>query len=175
MYLNSFPYLKLGYGAALSLILTVIILACTMVQMALTRPGTRPRDRRHGSGAQPETGGLTRQPGRPRQYLLGAICIALSAVMLAPLVVSISASLKTTQEAAAMPPTYFPHQLSLDSYAQAVELPGGTADLSVQQLAASPSSPSSSVWCSPFRPAMALARFPVPGKELRLRLSAARA
>ncbi|MGH6925811.1 MAG: carbohydrate ABC transporter permease [Propylenella sp.] len=37
IYLNSFPYLKLGYGAALSLILSAIILACTVVQMYLTR------------------------------------------------------------------------------------------------------------------------------------------
>ena len=37
IYLNSFPYLKLGYGAALSLILAVIILVFTVVQMVLTR------------------------------------------------------------------------------------------------------------------------------------------
>ena len=37
VYLNSFPYLKLGYGAALSLILAVIVLAFTVVQMVLTR------------------------------------------------------------------------------------------------------------------------------------------
>jgi multiple sugar transport system permease protein len=37
IYLNSFPYLKLGYGAALSLILAAIILAFTLVQIALTR------------------------------------------------------------------------------------------------------------------------------------------
>jgi multiple sugar transport system permease protein len=37
IYLNSFPYLKLGYGAALSLILATIVLACTVVQMMLTR------------------------------------------------------------------------------------------------------------------------------------------
>ena len=37
VYLNSFPYLKLGYGAALSLILAVTILAFTIVQMVLTR------------------------------------------------------------------------------------------------------------------------------------------
>jgi multiple sugar transport system permease protein len=37
LYLNSFPYLKLGYGAVLSLILAVIILAFTVVQMSLTR------------------------------------------------------------------------------------------------------------------------------------------
>lgn len=37
VYLNSFPYLKLGYGAALSLILAVIILMFTVVQMVLSR------------------------------------------------------------------------------------------------------------------------------------------
>lgn len=37
VYLNSFPYLKLGYGAALSLILALIILGCTVVQMVLSR------------------------------------------------------------------------------------------------------------------------------------------
>jgi multiple sugar transport system permease protein len=37
LYLNSFPYLKLGYGAALSLILALIILGCTVVQMWLSR------------------------------------------------------------------------------------------------------------------------------------------
>jgi len=37
IYKNSFPFLHLGYGAALSLILAVIILVFTVVQMALTR------------------------------------------------------------------------------------------------------------------------------------------
>jgi multiple sugar transport system permease protein len=37
IYLNSFPYLKLGYGAALSLALAVIVLALTIVQALLTR------------------------------------------------------------------------------------------------------------------------------------------
>ena len=37
VYLNSFPYLKLGYGAALSLILAVIVLFCTIGQMVLVR------------------------------------------------------------------------------------------------------------------------------------------
>src|SRR5581483_1177598 len=50
------------------------------------------------------------------KYLAGAICVALAAVMLAPLVVSISASLKTTEEASAIPPTYLTHALSLDAY-----------------------------------------------------------
>ena len=37
IYLNSFPYLKLGYGAALSLVMTAIVLGLTTVQTALTR------------------------------------------------------------------------------------------------------------------------------------------
>jgi multiple sugar transport system permease protein len=37
VYLNSFPYLKLGYGAALSLMLAVFILLFTVVQMIFTR------------------------------------------------------------------------------------------------------------------------------------------
>ena len=37
VYLNSFPYLKLGYGAALSMILAATILVFTVVQLLLTR------------------------------------------------------------------------------------------------------------------------------------------
>ena len=37
VYLNSFPYLKLGYGAALSLVLALTILVFTVVQLLLTR------------------------------------------------------------------------------------------------------------------------------------------
>jgi multiple sugar transport system permease protein len=37
VYLNSFPYLKLGYGAALSLILAALILVFTIGQVILTR------------------------------------------------------------------------------------------------------------------------------------------
>jgi multiple sugar transport system permease protein len=37
VYKNSFPFLHLGYGAALSLILALIILVFTIVQMTLTR------------------------------------------------------------------------------------------------------------------------------------------
>jgi len=53
--------------------------------------------------------------GRNR-YLTSAICVAICAVMLSPIVMSVLASLKTTAEAAAIPPTYLPSELSLDSY-----------------------------------------------------------
>ena len=58
---------------------------------------------------------LRRRRGRGR-YLAAAICIALCTVMLLPLAASVLASLKTTVEAAASPPTYIPHALSFASY-----------------------------------------------------------
>jgi multiple sugar transport system permease protein len=54
---------------------------------------------------------------RPRRaYLAAAICLAICTVMVLPLLASVLASLKTTVEAAASPPTYFPHALSFASY-----------------------------------------------------------
>jgi multiple sugar transport system permease protein len=97
-------------------------------------------------------------------YLVGAICLAVSAVMVAPLVLTMAASLKSTVEAAAQPPTYLPHALTLDSYARlwgyqdglVIYLlnSGGTAFLTI-------------LFCLALTiPAgYALARFPVPGKE----------
>jgi multiple sugar transport system permease protein len=106
---------------------------------------------------------------RPRAgrtgYLIGAVCIAICTVMLLPLVMSVLASLKPTAEAAASPPTYLPHSLSLDSYERLWSyqqgLPtylvnsGGTALLTIAftLLLTIPA-------------AYALARFPIPAKEV---------
>lgn len=54
-------------------------------------------------------------PGRSR-YLAGAICLALCTVMVLPLFLSVMASVKSTREAAAVPPTYLPTAISMDSY-----------------------------------------------------------
>jgi multiple sugar transport system permease protein len=51
-----------------------------------------------------------------QKYLVAATCVAVCTIMLLPLVASVLASLKSTEEAAAVPPTYFPHSFSLDSY-----------------------------------------------------------
>lgn len=64
----------------------------------------------------PQTGFASRLVQGRQKYLISAVCVALSTVMLLPLVASVLASLKSTQEAAAVPPTYFPHSLSIDSY-----------------------------------------------------------
>ena len=50
------------------------------------------------------------------KYLLGAICIVICLVMITPLVLSVAASLKSPAEAAAVPPLYFPSELSLENY-----------------------------------------------------------
>lgn len=102
--------------------------------------------------------------GRIR-YLVGAVCMAICAVMLAPLVLSVLASLKPTAEAAAAPPTYFPHGISLDSYQRLWTyqqgLPTylansmGTALLAIV-LTLALAVPA----------AYALSRFPIPGKEI---------
>jgi multiple sugar transport system permease protein len=50
--------------------------------------------------------------------LVGALCMALSAIMAAPLVFTALSSFKTKIEQAALPPTYITHEFSLDSYAK---------------------------------------------------------
>src|SRR5262249_29233041 len=49
-------------------------------------------------------------------YLIGAICIALIAFMVFPIVMSFFASIKTSAEASLSPPNYLPHSLSFENY-----------------------------------------------------------
>jgi multiple sugar transport system permease protein len=102
--------------------------------------------------------------GRNR-YLTGAVCLALTVIMILPILFSVMASLKTTAEAAAAPPTYFPETISLDSYArlwtyqagllQYIGNSLGTALLTIV-LALGLTIPAG----------YALGRFPIPGKEI---------
>ena len=98
------------------------------------------------------------------KYLVGALCIAICVIMLAPLVLTMLASLKSTMEQAAMPPTYFPHQLSLNSYAKLWSYQDGLAVYLFNSAA-------TAILAIAFSLALtipagyALARFPVPGKE----------
>jgi multiple sugar transport system permease protein len=98
-------------------------------------------------------------------YLVGAGCIAIGTVMLLPLLYSMLASIKPTAEAAAAPPTYLPHGVSLDSYRRLWQYQeglltylgnsAGTAVLTIilTLLLTVPAG-------------YALARFPIPAKEL---------
>ncbi len=60
---------------------------------------------------------LARRRGRRRsEYLIGAICVAVIAIMLWPLLMSLLASVKPAAEASTPPPNYLPRALSLENY-----------------------------------------------------------
>jgi multiple sugar transport system permease protein len=98
------------------------------------------------------------------KYLVGALCLALSTLMLTPLILTILASFKSTAEAAASPPTYLPSAITFDSYERLwsyqAGLPTyignsfGTALLTILL-----------VLGLTIPAAYALARFPIPAKE----------
>ncbi|HEY1721403.1 MAG TPA: carbohydrate ABC transporter permease [Magnetospirillaceae bacterium] len=60
-------------------------------------------------------------------YLLGAILIAIIIVMVLPVLLSFLASIKTPEEASAVPPTYIPIHLSLANYAKVFTYQAGLA------------------------------------------------
>ena len=107
---------------------------------------------------------LTRLWESRTKYLLGAICVGLCIVMLTPLVISILESLKTTEEAAALPPTYYPHILSLDGYQRLWNFQAG---LPVYLFNSTGAALLTIAFCLALTiPAgYALARFPIAGKE----------
>jgi multiple sugar transport system permease protein len=117
--------------------------------------------------AMPAAGGRRRlalRGGRSR-YLAGALCVLICTVMLAPLVLSVLASLKTTQEAAALPPTFVPGELSLDGYRRLWEYQIGLPSyLANSLLTALLTIAFTLVLTVPA--AYGLARFPVPGREV---------
>jgi multiple sugar transport system permease protein len=102
--------------------------------------------------------------GRAR-YLIGAVCIGICTVMLLPLVMSVFASVKPTAEAAAAPPTYVPHGLSLDSYRRLWTYQEGLPAYLANSLGTALFTIAITLLLT-VPAAYALARFPVPGKEL---------
>jgi multiple sugar transport system permease protein len=97
-------------------------------------------------------------------YLLGSVCLAICAVMVAPIVMSVLASLKPTAESAATPPTYLPHALSFDSYQRLWGYQAGLPTYLVNSLGTALVTIALTLGlCVPA--AYALSRFPVPAKE----------
>ena len=109
--------------------------------------------------------GSARTMQRRTGDLIAAICVALCTIMVMPLALTILASLKTTLEAAALPPTYVPHELSYDSY---VKLWNYQAGLLTYVANSGITACLTILFCLALTiPAgYALARFPVPGKEV---------
>src|SRR5436190_24140833 len=66
--------------------------------------------------------GRVRSKGRPAHRRLmptaawRVVCVAFAAMFIYPIYVAIASSLKDPKEAASIPPTLFPHNISLDNY-----------------------------------------------------------
>jgi multiple sugar transport system permease protein len=99
------------------------------------------------------------------KYLVGAICIVISTVMLLPLIMSVLASIKPTAEAAAQPPTYVPHGFSFASYERLWNYQQGLPTYLMNSLGTALLT--ILITLALTVPAgYALARFPIPGKEV---------
>ena len=107
----------------------------------------------------------TRVWGGRNRYLLGAVCLAVCAFMVTPIVLSVLASVKTTAEAAAIPPTYLPHEVSLDSYQRLWSYQAGLPTYLFNSFATAFMTIAFTLALT-IPAGYALARFPVPGKEL---------
>ena len=70
---------------------------------------------------------VTRAAGesRPLGYLVGAVCIAIAAIMLAPIVLSLFASIKPPAEAHEVPPNYLPRGLTWENYLKVFNFQAG--------------------------------------------------
>ena len=111
------------------------------------------------------TGARARTRSGRARYLLGAACITICTVMLLPLAMSVLASVKPTAEAAASPPTYLPHALSLDSYGRLWTYQQGLPTYLANSLGTALLTIAFTLLLT-VPAAYALARFPIPGKEV---------
>jgi multiple sugar transport system permease protein len=98
-------------------------------------------------------------------YLLSAVCVVICTMMVLPLLFSVGASVKPTVEAAAVPPTYFPHGLSLDSYQRLWSYQQGLPTYLFNSLGTAVLTIVLTLVLT-VPAAYALARFPIPFKEV---------
>ena len=121
------------------------------------------------------TGGVAaRRDARPRRkigqaggigFLLAAVCIFIVTLMVLPLAMSFLSSIKTPAEAGAVPPVYLPSELSLQNYLAVVDYQAGLwTYLSNSLIVAFLTIFLCLVLSVPA--GYALARFPIPGKEV---------
>jgi multiple sugar transport system permease protein len=99
------------------------------------------------------------------KYLVGALCILIVTVMLLPLVASITASVKTTGEAAATPPSLVPRSLSLQSYEELWSYQAGLPTYLFNSFATAFLTITFTLLLT-VPAGYSLARFRIPGKEL---------
>jgi len=121
--------------------------AATGFSQALARPATRQASE------------------RPTRYLVAAACVAIATIMLLPLLASVLASFKSTMEAAAVPPTYVPGSITLDSYQRLWEFGAGLPTYLMNSGGAALLTVLFSLVLT-IPAGYALARFHIPGKEV---------
>jgi multiple sugar transport system permease protein len=104
------------------------------------------------------------ESGRTR-YLIGALAAFTAALMLAPLILSFFASIKTQAAASAVPPSYLPGALSLESYLHVLNFGAGLWTYVANSVGVAALT---IVLCLILSvPAgFALARFPIPAKNV---------
>jgi multiple sugar transport system permease protein len=129
------------------------------------RPGVDPdhpeATRLGRRGAKPSAG----RSARPTRFLVGATCVAISTVMVLPLVASVLASVKPVEEASRTPPTYVPHGLSFDAYRRLWDYQSGLPTYFTNSLFTALLTVLFTLVLT-ILAGYGLARFPVPLKEL---------
>jgi multiple sugar transport system permease protein len=98
-------------------------------------------------------------------YLVGAACLLLCALIVMPIILSVAGSLKSTEEAAAVPPTYFPSEISFDGYVKLWEYQSGLPTYLGNSFGVALLTIALSLGLT-LPAGYALARFRIPGKEL---------
>jgi multiple sugar transport system permease protein len=114
--------------------------------------------------AAPRAQRMSRTKRKGVGYLLGAICILLGLIMTLPLVAAVLASIKPAAEAAAIPPTYVPHGLSVENYAHLWAYQAGLPTYLFNSFATAFLSITLTLLIT-VPAGYALARFDLPGKE----------
>ena len=102
---------------------------------------------------------------RGSEYLIAAICVAVIAIMLWPLVMSFLASVKPAAEASTPPPNYLPRALSLENYKAVATYHQGVWVYVKNSLAVAGMT-IGLCFVLAVPAGYGLARFPVPGKEI---------
>jgi multiple sugar transport system permease protein len=116
------------------------------------------------AGARTRTNPLAALWGGRGKYLAGAVMIALATIMLLPIYATVTASIKLPAEAAAIPPTYFPHSFTFESYAKLWQYQHGLPTYVANSLGTALLTIALTLGLT-VPAGYALARFPVPGKE----------
>jgi multiple sugar transport system permease protein len=104
-------------------------------------------------------------PASRVSLLLAALCIVVIAIMLFPLLMCFSASVKTAQEASATPPHYWPSAISIENYLKVFHYQAGLPTYLGNSLAVAALTIALCLGLGA-PAAYGLARFPVPAKEL---------